>query len=134
MALYAGCGHGVKRSPTGSAAVAVEAAGIVEKMGSPCCTPLTIELLTLHMARAKPKPKREPFSISSVSLSRETEDLLERLGHDAADYIGRRVSGSAIIRALLRHAGTQGSAWLRAQLFPLVEREVESGVVWGKKK
>jgi hypothetical protein len=44
------------------------------------------------------------------------------------------VSGSAIMRGLLRHADQQGMGWIREQLTPLIEGEIQRGTVWGKKK
>jgi predicted TIM-barrel fold metal-dependent hydrolase len=59
---------------------------------------------------------------------------LRRLSTDAADYIGRAVSGSAIVRALLRHVAQYPASWVQARIFPFVEKELDSGVLWGKKK
>src|SRR5712691_2223973 len=70
--------------------------------------------------------------VRSLTLTPAADATLQRLSGDASDYIGRKVSGSAIVRALLRQAEQQGST---AQLFPLLEMELTSGeVVWGKKK
>jgi hypothetical protein len=59
------------------------------------------------------------------------EAILTRLAGDASDYIGRRVSGSAIVRALLRFADEQGTVWAREQIFTFVEQEMGTGVAWG---
>ena len=88
------------------------------------------------MARVKEKPKKETsmFLIRSLTHTYKTEDITRRLAQDATDYIGRTVSNSALIRALIRYADTQGTDWTRYTLFPFIERELESGMVWGKKK
>ena len=86
------------------------------------------------MARAKPKPKKEPFLIRSFTLTAPTEQTLQRLSGEASDLLGWTVSSSAIMRALLRHAEQQPQDWTTSQLFPFIEREIASGVVWGKKK
>jgi hypothetical protein len=84
-------------------------------------------------ARTKPIPRPE-FLIRTVSLTPVEDKALRQLSQEASDFIGRTISGAAIVRALLRQATTQGAAWARAQLFPLVEAELSRGVRWGKKK
>ena len=83
------------------------------------------------MARTKPKPE---ILIRSLTLTTATQETLERLSQNATDYIGRKVSSSAIARALLRHAEQQSASWATSDLFPLIETELASGMVWGKKK
>jgi hypothetical protein len=85
------------------------------------------------MARARSAPKKAKleFTIHSLSLARDTEDILRRLSSDASDYIGRAVSNSAIVRALLRQVDQQGPPAADA-LFVQVEEELKSGVMWGK--
>lgn len=85
------------------------------------------------MARKKPTPKNETL-VRSLAHTTTTEEITRRLSQDATDYIGRAVSNSAVIRALIRYADTQGTTWIQKALFPLIERELESGMVWGKKK
>lgn len=95
------------------------------------------ELLTHCMALAKTKrrkPTSSPLIIRSLSVTPDDATALDRIAQDASDYIGWTVSGSAIVRALLRYADQQQGEWLREQLFPLIEQEIESGTVWGKKK
>jgi len=86
------------------------------------------------MARPKKNPPKEPPVIHSLTLTPATAATLRRLSTDAADYIGRAVSESAVIRALLRHIEQQPESWVQARIFPFVEKELESGVLWGKKK
>jgi hypothetical protein len=85
------------------------------------------------MARARSAPKKAKleFTIHSLSLTRETEDILQRLSSDASDYIGRVVSNSAIVRAMLRQVDQHGPPGADA-LFVQVEKELKSGVMWGK--
>ena len=80
------------------------------------------------------KKKTEKLTIHSLSLTGETADILTRVTQDATDCTGRTVSGSAVIRALLRYAAAQGYQWERAALFPLIETELISGFVWGKRR
>lgn len=86
------------------------------------------------MARKKTEPKKEAFGIRSLSLSQENNRTLELLSKDASDFLGWTVSSSAVARGLLRYAEQQGYEWARSQLFPFIEREISSGIVWGKKK
>lgn len=88
------------------------------------------------MARAKTKQKKEKpkIHVQSMALTPETEKTLQRLSGEASDYIGRKVSGSAMVRALLRYAEKQEYQWVLTQLCPMVEEELSLGVVWGKKK
>jgi hypothetical protein len=86
------------------------------------------------MAPRKNPPKKEPVLIRSHTLTPSTETILKRLSGDATDTIGRAVSDSAIVRALLRYADQQGMSWVRACLFPFAEEEIVQGMMWGKKK
>jgi hypothetical protein len=83
---------------------------------------------------ANRKPEQKKHTISSLSLSPATNDILDRLTQDATDYIGRTISGSAIVRALLTYADQQGYQWTLSTLAPLIETEIQSGTMWGKKK
>ena len=80
------------------------------------------------------KPASAPTTIRSLSLTPTATRTLDSIAQDASDAIGWTVSGSAIVRALLRHADEQGGGWIKARLFPLIEQEIQSGMVWGKKK
>ena len=56
-----------------------------------------------------------------------------KLSVTATDSLGRAVSHSTIIRALLRYAEQRDSIWLHDQFFPLIEQEVEGGTLSGKR-
>ena len=86
------------------------------------------------MARAKKNPPIEPPVIHFLTMTPTTAKTLQRLSAAASDYIGRTVSESAIVRALLRHIEQYPASWVQARIFPFVEKELESGVVWGSKK
>ena len=87
------------------------------------------------MARAKVRPpKKQPLLIHSLALTSADKDTLERISSNATDYTGRKVSGSAILRALLRHAEQQGYQWILTNVCPFIDAEISSGVMWGKKK
>jgi hypothetical protein len=71
--------------------------------------------------------------VRTITLTQADQDMLDRLSRDASDFIGRTVSGSAIVRALIRQVVRHGPSAADA-LFMLVEKELKSGVRWGKKK
>lgn len=80
------------------------------------------------------KPTGAPVTIRTLSITPVDARTLDKIAQDASDAIGWTVSGSAIVRALLRHADHQGGVWIKEQLFPLIEQEIKDGTVWGKKK
>jgi len=86
------------------------------------------------MATRKIPPDKEPLIVRSHALTPSTKATLGRLRNDATDTLGRAVSNSTIVRALLRYADAQGIAWAREHLFPLIGQEMTSGILWGKKK
>jgi hypothetical protein len=98
----------------------------------------------LRSAQGKPKTKstkakkpaieKPAFVVHSLTLTRADEEILEHLSGDVSDYTGRKISGSAILRALLRYTDQQGYQWFLSQVSPFIEAEISSGVVWGKKK
>ena len=85
-------------------------------------------------AKRTPRVKAPGFVIRSLTLTPATDEVLQRVSQDASDFVGRTVSSSAVVRALLRHAEQQGAQWIAARIFPLVEAELSSGVTWGKRK
>src|ERR671924_131761 len=86
------------------------------------------------MAARKTKRKKEPFLIRSFSLTPAMDKRLQRLSQEASDFTVWTVSTSAIVRALLRYVEQQPPTWALSYLFPLIEKELSSGVVWGSKK
>jgi hypothetical protein len=85
------------------------------------------------MARTKNPPlqKKPEFSIHSISLTPDVVKALQRLSRDASDFIGRSISTSAIVRALVRQIMRQGPPAADA-LFIQVEKELKAGVTWGR--
>ncbi|SRR6266849_778909 len=89
------------------------------------------------MAATKTRGKKSdspPSTIRTVSLTQKGALALEALSQEASDLLGWTISGSAIVRALLRFAEQQGPTWARSQLMPLIEAELGAGVVWGTQK
>jgi hypothetical protein len=68
-----------------------------------------------------------------MTLSAEESAILHRLSQEATDFLGRSISSSAIVRALLRQIDKQGLSAADDLCFE-VERELKAGVLWGKKK
>ena len=89
------------------------------------------------MATQKPKgtkPAHPPFLIRTLSITARDAQILDRMAQDASDYLGWTISGSAIVRAFLRHAEGKDLHWEQEHLFPFIEEEIQAGRVWGKKK
>jgi hypothetical protein len=72
-------------------------------------------------------------AVHTVTLTPEVAEAIRQLSRDASDFLGRTVSGSAIIRALVRQVTKRGS-WATDSLFLEVEKELKAGMMWGKKK
>jgi hypothetical protein len=91
------------------------------------------------MARAtprgkKPRPQKPPLLVRTITLTQTDQATLDRLSKDMSDYTGRTISGSAIVRALIRYASQQPATWALSQLAPFVEQELSIGLLWGKQK
>ena len=87
------------------------------------------------MARVKKSIPREELqlTVQTVTLTPDVIETLRRLSQEASDFIGRKVSSSAIVRALVRQIDQQGPPAADA-LFIEVEKEMKAGRIWGKKK
>jgi hypothetical protein len=91
------------------------------------------------MASAKLKgkkslPQKLLLQVKTVTITQSDQDTLDRLSKDVSDYTGRTVSGSAIVRALVRYVGQQRYDWGLAYLSPLIEQEITAGVLWGRER
>ena len=93
------------------------------------------EIITHPMARIpKPSaPKKSSFSVRTFTLTEDVEETLRQLSSDATDFLGRTVSESAVIRALVRQIAQQ-SPPASSVLFLEIEKELQAGTMWGKKK
>jgi hypothetical protein len=87
------------------------------------------------MARAKKlKVEEKPeVAIYSFTLTSDVNRILKGLSRDASDFLGRSISSSAVIRALVRQVDKGGPPACDA-LFVEIEKELNAGVFWGKKK
>ena len=87
------------------------------------------------MARTQKPPSHEKpqFSIHTVALTTEETKALQLLSQGASDFLGRSISNSAVIRALLRQVVKHGPS-AADDLFFEVERELKAGVRWGKQR
>jgi hypothetical protein len=88
------------------------------------------------MARTRKSPVSEKPArhLRSFDLTPQAIAALKSLSQDATDYIGRAVSGGAIVRALLRLAQQQDVRWFYEKVCPLVEAEMQQGLRWGREK
>ena len=86
------------------------------------------------MARTKKTPPTEQLKVRSPKITPTAEQLLNGLSQDAADALGRPVSSSTMLRALLTYVTQQPPSWVSTTIFPLIDQEIAQGSVWGKKK
>jgi hypothetical protein len=86
------------------------------------------------MARIKRIAPKPSFFPRSFTLTPDVGETLQGFSQNASDFMGRAIGSSSILRALVRYAGQQEEQWLRSQIFPLIEQELSTGVMWGKKK
>jgi hypothetical protein len=87
------------------------------------------------MAQTKkpPIPEKLHLTIHTFALTPDVVETLQRLSRDAADFLGRSISSSAIVRALVHQIAQHGPPAQDA-LFLLVEKELKEGVKWGRQK
>src|SRR6185312_5370989 len=85
-------------------------------------TSIPCALVSPAMTQLRP-PKKDLFLLRSHSLTPPTAELLMKFSIEATDSLGRPVSHSTIVRALLRYADQQDTIWLHDQLFPLIKKE-----------
>ena len=78
--------------------------------------------------------EKSPLVVRSFTLTPTLDQTLQRLSQDASDFTGWTVSSSAVVRALLRYVEQQPDTWALSYLFPLNERELDAGVIWGSRK
>jgi len=75
--------------------------------------------------------KPAPLRIHTVSLTPHDGAILTDLQQTCTDQLGRTISASAIVRALLRLAERQSPPV--ADLVTMVSGEVDAGRMWGRK-
>jgi hypothetical protein len=98
------------------------------------CTPYVDEILSHSMPRTKKPPSEETLEeeprigVHSFTLTPDVIDALKQLSRDATDFLGRMVSSSAVVRALVHQAMRRGSPGAY-ELFPEVEKELDAGVM-----
>jgi hypothetical protein len=72
-----------------------------------------------HTRRGKIGSSRAPrYGPRTSTFSEADQETLDRFSKDISDYTGRTVSGSAVLRALVRYAGQQRYDWVLAHLPP----------------
>jgi L-aminopeptidase/D-esterase-like protein len=73
------------------------------------------------------------FSTHSVTLTPIEMDALQQVSQDITDSLGRSISVSAVVRALIRQLAKRGS-WATDTLLLEIEEERQTDVMWEKKK
>lgn len=97
------------------------------------------QLLRTSEAQAKPRPRANlPRStaaqlvVRSIALTPGTDEMLSRLMDTARTRLGRKVSASSVVRALLDYCDRKG---LDEKVHAAIEAELNAGaVVWGSKR
>ena len=89
-------------------------------------------------AKAKPRlntravPASEELIVKSISLTPAALETLQRLMKDTGDHLGRKVSASSVVRALLAYTERNH---LDEVIGAAIELELNSGaVVWGSRR
>ena len=81
-------------------------------------------------ARKAPKPA---LVLTGISLTAAEVTVLRSMSQDASDRVGRRISSSSIVRALVQWMDAQPPDFVRTEILPLVEKELAL-LRWGRKK
>jgi hypothetical protein len=69
--------------------------------------------------------------LRTYMLAPADQDALARLAQDATEEIRWTISGSAVLRALIR-AASQDTPWVREHVYPLIMQAIAEGsTVWG---
>jgi len=97
------------------------------------------QLMRTSEAQAKPKPRANlpkptapQLIVRSIALTPAADEMIARLMDTARDRIGRKVSASSVVRALLEYCDRKG---LDAKIHAAIEAELNAGtVVWGSKR
>ena len=82
--------------------------------------------------RAHTTPPTQPLKVVAIMLTEREQHLMDRLAGDLTDTLGRGVSRSATLRALVRVAARQPASWLSDQVASDIEQEIPAHR-WGKK-
>lgn len=97
------------------------------------------QLMRTSEAQAKPKPRANlpkpaapPLVVKSIALTPAADQTLARLVETARKRVGRKVSASSVVRALLEYCERKG---LDDKVHAAIEAEVNAGaVVWGSRR
>ena len=87
--------------------------------------------LTMAATRKSPRTQQppQPLQIFSLSLTPDDGAVLTSVAQEASDQIGRRISTSAVLRAILHLMGKD--LLPVSAIVETIEREVEGGRIWG---
>lgn len=79
------------------------------------------------------KKKKPEIHLTGVALTPAEVKVVQRLSQEATDIIGRTISVSAVLRALVRWVQSQEPKFTREQIVPIIEEELAL-LRWGRKK
>jgi hypothetical protein len=86
--------------------------------------------MSVAKKRVRKTPPPEPLRIQGLALTAEDSEALRGLSSTISDHVGRKVSSSAILRAMIHLADTD--AIPLATLVGAIETEMNSGRKWGR--
>ena len=92
------------------------------------------ELVTHFMAARKKRLPKEPLVVRSCTLTPSLDKTVKQVAQEASDALGWTISTSAAVRSILRYVEQQPASWALSYIFPLIEKELSTGVIWGSKK
>lgn len=86
------------------------------------------------MSRETLRKKKKPeIHLTGVALTPVEVKVLQRMSQEATDVVGRKVSASAVLRAIVQWVATQKPRFTREEILPFIEKEL-SLLRWGRKK
>jgi len=87
------------------------------------------------MAARKKRLPKEPLVVRSCTLTPSLDKAtVKQVAQEAGDALGWTISTSALVRSILHYVEQQPASWALSYVFPLIEKELSAGVIWGSKK
>jgi hypothetical protein len=99
-----------------------------------CRTLFTCRYYLIMETRRTKTLSTEPLKTYPLTLTPTAKHFFHQLSREASDALGRKVSNSAMLRALLAYVEQQPRSWASKHLYPFVEQEMARGRVWGRTK
>jgi hypothetical protein len=84
--------------------------------------------------RGTKKQKQKPkIRVTTIVFTETEKAILQRVSRQASDEIGRAISMSGVLRALVSWLNTQDATFVREEIIPIIAKEL-SLLRWGRKK